>query len=88
MLKNVPLTAYDVFAIFLPGAIILISVIVIYYSFFPPEIPIDLSHYSYMEWLIVIVSCYFSGFVAQASCSASRQDNCQDLELGPRLYYL
>ena len=60
------LPPYDVFGIFLPGAIILISLIVIYYSLFPPEIPIDLSHYRYMEWLIFFVSCYFSGFVAQA----------------------
>ena len=67
-MKDFKFSLYEVFGYFLPGAVLGVALVLLFWCFFFSDKPIPILtwHFDSRDWVAVVIACYFLGHIAQA----------------------
>jgi len=67
-MEKLSFTLYEIFGYLLPGGIVFIAIVVLYWAFFVPTVPLGIATFQVglVTWVAVIVTSYIMGHAAQA----------------------
>jgi hypothetical protein len=66
MLKDIQTTLYDIFGYLLPGFIVLIGIVILFWSIFLPETVLYIPQFTAELWIAVTIVAYIFGHICQA----------------------